>query len=340
MQQMQLLLSGNPNLNTIRSVVFFANQHYYSNITKIHFIDSNGTLHVNNQSIEGKRNSIVREFIPSATIESTIIETSHIHTEIPKLISEQLKMYSVDDIVVDLTNGTKYISNVLYASASLSQIKNLFFLQIVPSKLGTNPEDLQKDDYIIGKISTLENLEAIGKYIFFEIIYYRNKVDQILDAFKEAKFNRQFLRNMFASQLNSIISNYFSNSYAEAIGNVGQIMEEFSLELCNCIKNAARGKIKTKVPNTFDDSITWIRTEFCDPLRGKRNQGLLPYEEQMKELQAIDKMLDTIKVYRNISSHPYDLLRGSEEAKLVINNSFYILELLSRSGCFNVLHIR
>jgi hypothetical protein len=127
---MILILSGNPNLGTIRNVIYFVNNYFDQQINKICFVDSNETLNDREgKSLESERNNIVRRYIGSKiAIESQVIEKNDLHIDIPKMLSNHLKIYGEDNIVIDLTNGTKYISNVLYASASLSKIKNLFFL--------------------------------------------------------------------------------------------------------------------------------------------------------------------------------------------------------------------
>lgn len=162
------------------------------------------------------------------------------------MLSNHLKIYGEENIVIDLTNGTKYISNVLYASASLSKIKNLFFLYVPLDKQNELPENLNEKDYLIDVISPLENIEAIGQHTYFEIIYYREKAEDIINEFKILNFQSSFLRNMFESQINSAISHYFLGNYSESIGSLGHIIEELTSELCSKIKDLAKGKITAK----------------------------------------------------------------------------------------------
>ena len=331
---MQLIISGNPNIGTIRNVIYFANKHYEGMIKKVLFIDNESSLYNNGVSIESDRNEVVRNYIKNVSIESKVIEKSIFHDEIPKLLSDQLRLYNNDEIIVDLTNGNKFISSVLYASASLSRIKNLFFLFVSFDKLGKKPEELNSGDYNIDVISPLNNMESIGKYTYFEIVYYKEKIDNIINNFSGVKFNSSFLNNMFESQINASISNYFLEKYSECVSNIGQLIEEITIELCMRIKTIAKGKIKNKPSKSFDEAITWLRTNFCDPLRGKRNKELSDFEEKLKNMQNIDKIIDMVRVYRNLSSHPYEVLRGREDASLSLNNSIYILNLLDDSGVF------
>src|SRR5262245_16552149 len=110
---MILILSGNPNLGTIRNVIYFVNNYFDKQIDKICFLDSNETLNDREgKSLESERNNIVRRYIGSKiVIESQVIEKNDLHIDIPKMLSNHLKIYGENHIVIDLTNGTKYISN-------------------------------------------------------------------------------------------------------------------------------------------------------------------------------------------------------------------------------------
>ena len=333
---MLLIIPGNPNLENIRNVVYFANMHYDRKITHILFIDTKSSIMKEDKSIEGERNIFVRKYIPKAIIETSLNTKEELHIEIPRILSEKLLLFSESDIVVDLTNGNKYVSNILYASASLSKITQLFFLFVSIGKQNEPPELLKNDDYSIEVISALENLESIGKYTYFEITYYRETTDQLLADFGNTDFKSSFLKNMLNLQIRDAVTKYFSENYPDAISCLGQVIEEIAIELCQAIKNEAKGEIKAKDPKSFDESISWLRSNFCDPLRGKRNRELNEYEERLKVLQNADKIIDTIKVYRNLSSHGgYEILRGREEARLILNITIYLLNIIKNTGVFS-----
>jgi len=331
----ELIIAGNPNINTIRNVVYFANK-TYDNIEKIYFLDSEDSLHQwDGTSVEPQRSNFARKYIgKDVEISHKVFERDLLHQEIPKLLSEQLKIYKNDQIIVDFTNGDKYISGILYASASLSKIENLFFIYVQYDKRDELPENLESEHYKIYPILNLENLESIGKYTQFEIIYYKNKADELIKLYSDYTFKSSFLKNNFGSEIESSIYNYFSGRYREAISGLSLVIEDISKEICSRIKNIAKGKIKVKLPNDFSGSITWLQSNFCDPLRGKEDKGLEDYEEELRLLKNIDKIFDVIRVYRNQSNHPYNDLKGKEEAKLILDNTLYSLELIKKSGVF------
>ncbi|MDI9395017.1 MAG: hypothetical protein QM426_06225, partial [Euryarchaeota archaeon] len=131
---MELIMSGNPNLSTIIGVTYLANKKYRNEnkkIEKVLFIDTAESLYDTKKEkrVEPRRSEFIKKCIcRSVSIEAIELEIEGFHQSIPKHISEQLKLYPRSEIIVDLTNGTKYVSSILYASASMAKIENLFFL--------------------------------------------------------------------------------------------------------------------------------------------------------------------------------------------------------------------
>lgn len=65
----QLILSGNPNLDAIRNVVHFASREFDKSIEKVHFIDNEHSLQDGEGgTVEAERNGFVRECIPGVQV--------------------------------------------------------------------------------------------------------------------------------------------------------------------------------------------------------------------------------------------------------------------------------
>ena len=75
-----------------------------------------------------------------------------------------------------------------------------------------------------------------------------------------------------------------------------------------------------------------MHQNFSEKLRRKRNENLDDFEEKLKLIQNIDKIIDVIRVYRNLNNHPYDFLRSKDEAKMIIDNTLYLLKLIIKTG--------
>lgn len=331
---MELILSGNPNLKTIKNVLFLVTKTYQEKgeINKVLFIDYDGSNEKDGVSIEGERNKLVRKFIGVNTrIESVILSSASLAGCVPKLISEELKVYKQEQIIVDLTNGTKQISNILYASASLSRIKNLFFLYVPRDYQDKEPEELDKQEYSIIPISPMDNLDTIGRYSFFEILYYREQLEELAEQFKTLKHISRNLRDQFAYHTEIATNNYFSGKYDKAITSLGYVAEEIIKMLCYRLKDL--GGLEMNVRG-FSYQVTWLRDQFGKKVREHQGRKLKPYEETYKMLSNVDITLDLIRVYRNIHSHPNDYSKEKMDAQMIINNFVHLADLIIRSKIF------
>ncbi len=184
----------------------------------------------------------------------------------------------------------------------------------------------------------MENIDSIGKYTFFEIIYYKDKSDELIEKFQKYKFNSTILNNQFKSEVESTIYNYFSGNYKETINNAGQISEELLKEICLRIKGFVGGEVDKELPSNFGGLVDSLENNLCNPLRNPKNpknRKLEDCDDKIKLLKNIDKAFDLIRVYRNQSSHPEDHLRGKEDAKIILDNLLYSLELIDESGVLN-----
>ena len=90
---MILIIAGNPNIYNIRNVVYFSNKYYDNKIERIHFIDTEASIINEGESIEGKRNSKIRQYLPKVSIESSVHEKEELHIDIPRILSEKLKVF-------------------------------------------------------------------------------------------------------------------------------------------------------------------------------------------------------------------------------------------------------
>lgn len=334
---MELIMCGNPNLNTVRNVIYFANSYFgEEKINKVFFIDTDDSnCDDQGESLEGERNAIAKHYLGNKiTISSQEISKQDLHIKIPEIISKEMLHYSVEDLIIDMTNGKRIMSSILYAAASLSKLNNLFFLFVKHGKLKCSPEDLESDDYEIEVISPIKNIETIGKHTFFEIIYYKDKELEIRENLDVGQFRSSYLKSKFCNDFSVAIQDYFSANYPNCIINTGQLAEEISKELYYIIKNKAKGKLKSIKSHNFPDYITWLQANFCEVIRGKmsRNDELEDYEKHLVILVNADKLLDIIRVYRNRSAHPGNLHRGQEEARLVLNTFIYLMKQVIETG--------
>ncbi|MHA1757990.1 MAG: hypothetical protein ACTSVV_14550 [Promethearchaeota archaeon] len=339
---MELILSGNPNTDTIKNVLYFVNKRFENKIKKVCFIDTIKPIYNSNEKTlkqqKFERENYVKCYLgEKVSIEIKSLEENELHIKIPEILKEQLKLYKKSEIIVDLTNGTKYISNILYATACFSQIENIFFLFIPYDKQKTPPEKLEEKDYKINIISPLENWQDLGKSIYFEVFYYMDKADYIKNSFLKYKLFDGYLKEELNTDLKIAIENYFLENFKGTIITLGRLTEKISKEIWRKIyyRLFKDSKSKFNIPKDFNESIKLIRKHFCKPFQDKKNEeNFNELERDFKNLRLVDKLLDLIRVHRNQAAHPYTFLVNKEEARIVLNATLYLLTLLIKSKIF------
>ncbi len=332
---MELITAGNPNLGTLASVLSVVPRHYSRHIAKVFFLDTdNSDRDASGNSLEVERNELVRKYAgPNVQLAQQNIEKRLLSVVLPELLSGELKLRDREEIVIDLTNGTKAMSALLYAAGSLLQVKQLFFLTVKPLARQKKPEQYESTDYWVELIDPLQNIRELGKHGFFDLIYYRETINSILKnlpkgfhSFSSIELEQTLLR---------AIEEFFKNDFKGSTTNAGRIGESISMYICEKIKNEHKGKIKRKKPYDFNDSIIFLNQEICENIRVKLrdDEELTSIEKRWLPLRNADKILDYIRVLRNEASHPrrYEFARG--EAKAVIDG---VLGLLENLGSLDV----
>lgn len=340
-------MSGNPNLSTIIGVTYLANKKYRNEnkkIEKVLFIDTT-------KSLDPRRSEFIKKCIcRSVSIEAIELKIEEFHQNIPKLISEQLKLYPRSEIIVDLTNGTKYVSSILYASASMAKIENLFFLDTPREIVQTFPsvesddsdsikkiEDFLKNNYkeeFISIYKPLENLDSLEKYNHFEIIYYGEEAKRLVEIIERLELGNELFKETIGSHLNSAIDDYFNGKYGNSIRTLGLIVEHLTKEIARKLKDLPDPDLKKEIKNK--SGIKAIEP-FCNDIRNKIKDGknLKEYQEKLKSLRGLDHVINATKFYRNDNSHislTYIPPSTKEESRLVLINTLYFLDLISSSS--------
>ena len=303
---MELITSGNPNLETIKTVLAIVSREYKDRVDKVLFIDNEYSIKdINGNSIEGERNNIVRAiFGKNIKIESVLIDLRDIHTEIPKILCDQLKNYSKSEIIVDITNGNKYISSILYASASLIKVDNI--ISIIKGN---------DNKYILNKFKPIDNIDALGKYAYFEIIYYSDLINIYIDKYYRKNIvNTGFLRTKFRNLMGEVLEHYFSGKYEATIYSIGRITEALLHNICT--------RYNLPIPQNRLGINTYIGT-----LRKALNDNTIP-KESADIIRNITQIAEIIRNYRNPSVHPNSKPIIKIDSKFILDIFLYLLHLI------------
>jgi hypothetical protein len=324
---MELVTAGNPNLGTIKSVLHVVPIHYQRTLTKVFFIDSDfSQLDFAGRSILGDRFEAVQSIAgKEVQVSHQFIGKNELAAKLPEVLSTEMHSRDHDDIVIDLTNGTKSVSSLLYAAGSLLKVKRLFFLTVTPEGRKKDPREYTDNDYVVQEIDPLQNILELGKYGYFDLVYYRDSITSL--ARKLANLGNHDFTHHVEQMCTRGMGDYFKGDYMGCISEIGKLSEEFALLLVGRIRRDYQGEIKRTIPYNFNDAITFLSIELCDKIRGslRDSHPLDPIQAKYVALRNVDKSLDILRCLRNESVHPRKICFSKAEAKMCLDSIIAIL---------------
>jgi hypothetical protein len=243
-----------------------------------------------------------------------------------------------ENIILDLTSGKKDITGSLYTAATICNISNMIYVEVLRRSdncfyVLANEDNIQSK-YTLTKFQSLDALENLASQNCMEFVIYKKSVSQI----NEGKTSQ--LLELFCSHLNNAIDYYFNGSsiaLMQSIRNIGSINEQLigliSRSLCSKFNHLASNNI----PSGVFGPISYFE-ELYTKLSGKKNRS--PDDEQkLHELATVYKfvptlyhLLESIRRYRNQVSHEIHPHINKDDAKLVIDMMLKILSGLCSSS--------
>jgi len=335
-----LILSGNRNLKTISSVLYLYNKKFNNSIKTVYFIDNEETIKdLEGNSILNERIDIVKKHL-GKDVEIRAKEVEHVQfaIEIPKIISDLLISFqNIENIIVDLTNGTKLIASYLYGAMSLARCNQIFYLYIPKEHQNLDPANLDEDQYKIIHCKPLDKIDLMSQNIFFEIIFYKELINNLIKreidlSSKEYKLNL----SDFEHNLDDSIRFYFSNecnNYSSCMQTLGKIFEDFIKKLSKVIHNFSNNTI-----NINNNQLKACTESFSNQIsiylekKLTKNIPLKEHEKKLINLIPIGYLLNMLRYYRNEASHPGPVNTNKVDAKMMLNSMIFLL-----NKCFTFL---
>jgi hypothetical protein len=221
--------------------------------------------------------------------------------------------YSRENIIIDLTNGTKEISSLLYMASSLSKIQNINYISVNRDNTGKfyllkdkNSEDISKH-YKIKRFEPLQEIDSLAKWNFFDLLFYREKINKIFNDYPK---EMQEITDRWKVQFNNALDHYFNGEkkYDSALRTFGVLMEDVSDNLLRIIKkdNKYSGK---KLSYIFEDYFNEIR---------KKHRKKETYNNFRDLNFSTDKFLEIVRLYRNQTAHSIKISFKEEDVQMII----------------------
>ncbi len=289
---------GNINLKTVELVAISIRETFGENAFEQMVI-------LNSVESEGEQDDQIKIYRKYITTNFTVLQ---ILTEDDGKIKleNMVKMFSEKgEKIVDLSNGRKVTSSMLYTAASLCNVDDIYYLLMINRPQNDDLNIKFNVDYKYIKIGRFQGLKSLAKISCFDLIYYN---DEVLELFSE-RCSDVSSYEIAKSGLITGISDFFSKSDGRsAINNITIGNERLIKLFLDYIKNDSYCKKFAKENNViFDanrDPIGMLQYFFKQLTReDMTRQAISPEKKALFMLRTLPSLLSTMREYRNLSSH-------------------------------------
>ncbi len=225
---------------------------------------------------------------------------------------------SNNEKIVDLSNGQKITSSILYMAASLCSVNDIYNLVLhkPPQELPQKPVEGIDFDYV--KLGKFVGLESLAKISYFDLIYYKEETEQIFDE----KCASNSLYNKSKQGILKGISDFFGHQMdgRSAISNITVGNE-------GLIETFHQFIIQNPFAIKFAGTCGFQLDMNCDPVGHLQRfyRDYTKYEKkpifELSVLRTLPALVSTMREYRNLTAHSSKHTHEftSDEVRISIN---------------------
>ena len=309
---------GNINLQTVNLVAKAIKETEADMvIDKLVIFDSEKSEKIQNDQVE-----IYRKYFGDFVREGVRIEKDG---SIPANVLMQV-FSGGEEKIVDLTNGQKVTSSLLFMAANLCKIEKIYYLMLK----GAPQDNMVKGiDYDYIKIRKIEAVRQLAKISYFDLIYYNDELNQL---FTQAEIETNTPLKKIYDGMRTGIKDFFAGSnYRSVVNNVtigNEIMIKAYMQYLLHDNEARHFCEKNGIKiNTQKDPIGAL-TFFAKKYREHGSN------KKFLALVTVPTILSSVREYRNVSAHYTNskIELTEDTARLVIN---LVIEALKCARCNN-----
>lgn len=233
-----------------------------------------------------------------------------------------------EEKIVDLSNGQKSTSSLLFMAANLCRIDRIYYLMLKgrPKEVMLSGRDY---DYI--KMRKVDCVGKLAKISYFDLIYYNDEMQKLFSE-SERKLNGPL--KVIYEGLNSGIKEFFSGTdFRSVVANATIGNEKIINSLIAFLQYDEDCKQYCLENNIF---ITANR----DPV------GILTYfsrkyvkngtKQEILSLTTVPNLVASLREYRNISAHysENDIELTEDQGRIVINLCIEVIKCIHANSDF------
>ncbi|MEM8641528.1 MAG: hypothetical protein AAGG51_22335 [Cyanobacteria bacterium P01_G01_bin.54] len=278
------------------------------------------------------------------------------HTELPKLLAKVLNdliarsNITANNLFIDLTNGTKTWSELVYLTCTLMQLHNLFRVKVTSKYFNTPYSQVPLEEIDIIEEPTLERyqLKELSRSVFSEYIFFLEegyKFTEWLDHKSKLKISASSLKK----DLRALFVHFIQGNHTDCIVHSGKVLELILGQIIEFLENffpsGVWGKItkntKGRELGKKAEVLSQASREFesCLSKSTYSNNNLVSQEDakRMIPILPIGYYCKALSRIRNFSAHSGDrnhLLQSEIDARQMIHGILYILGKLQECEVF------
>ncbi|NBJ93140.1 hypothetical protein [Parablautia muri] len=233
-----------------------------------------------------------------------------------------------EEKIVDLSNGQKATSSLLFMAANLCQIDRIYYLIL---KSAPKEVMLSGRDYDYIKMRQVDCVSKLAKISYFDLIYYN---DEMRELFSESERRTNGPLKVIYDGLSSGIKEFFSGTdYRSVVANVTIGNEKIIHSLVaflqddkECRQYCADNKICITANRDPVGILTYFSRSYVK--NGKKKETLA--------LAAVPNLLASLREYRNISAHYSEngILLTEDQGRIVINLCIEVIKNIHENTKF------
>lgn len=271
--------------------------------------------------------------------------------DIPEVITDAENEVGKDNIIIDLTSGKKDITGSLYTAATISDIRNIIYVDVhkaeTKDELGRqkfyilekdDPDIMQKLDITI--FETMNEFSDLASLNCIDFIIYKKTIEDLSCKIDNAKLD------MYFSQMNKAVDAYFdqkNENYDNCIRDIGMINADLTERLIRYLKKEYKdifGENEGKYRKKGLEVIMFLEDKYQkdgspESLKSadqRKRDEVAHLTKVFGEIPALCDMLNIIRIYRNHSSHSGHRKINREDAKIVLELIIKLFTDLNKAG--------
>ena len=235
---------------------------------------------------------------------------------------------NAEEKIVDLSNGQKSTSSLLYMAANLCQIERIYYLM-----LKTAPKEtmISGRDYNYVKMRKEDCVNKLAKISHFDLIYYNNELQELFS--ESEKTSPGPLKKIYDGLMTGIRDFFSKEDYRSVVANVTignetiiKSLKEFLKDDEECRQFCQKYGIIVDRQKDPVGALAFFAKKYVQ--YGKKKEILA--------LATVPSLVAVLREYRNISAHYAEngIELKEDQGRIVINLSIEVLKCIRANTNF------